>query len=49
MAADQEVAFPKLTAEQIDRLRSWGHVQSAKAGDILFAEGSRDFALMSIC
>lgn len=44
MATDQEVAFPKLTRAQIDELRPWGKVRSVKAGDILFKEGSRDFA-----
>lgn len=48
MATDQEVAFPKLTREQIDELRPWGHLRSVKAGDILFAEGSRDFAFFVV-
>jgi thioredoxin reductase (NADPH) len=43
MSADTELAFPVLTAAQIDSLRSCGHLRSAAAGEVLFQEGDRGF------
>ena len=39
----EHVAFPVLTADQIDRLRSYGTETSVKAGDTLFEAGERGF------
>src|SRR5215470_11329803 len=32
-------AFPRLTAEQIDRIRPLGHVRQVRTGDVLFKPG----------
>ena len=43
MANDHEVAFPVLSAKDIAALTSRGHPRSIRAGEVLFAEGDRDF------
>lgn len=46
----QGEAFPHLTEEQINRIRSFGKVRKVKAGDILFEPGDRNmnfFVLLS--
>ncbi len=43
MATDQEIAFPTLTAVDIDALRSRGTVRRVLAGEVLWHEGDRDF------
>lgn len=46
--SNQQVAFPKRTSEQMDRLRSYGKSEEIEAGQVLFAEGDRgyDFFLL---
>lgn len=39
-----EVAFPRLSPEQIESLKQWGRIRSVKAGDILFEEGCQGYA-----
>ena len=46
----QTQAFPKLTAEQIDRIRPYGKVRAVSAGEILFDVGNEHmpmFVLLS--
>ena len=46
----QTQAFPKLTAEQIDRIRPYGKVRAVSAGEILFEVGNEHmpmFVLLS--
>jgi thioredoxin reductase (NADPH) len=38
-AINEQIAFPTLSTEQINRLRSYGEVQTTQAGQILFQEG----------
>ena len=43
-------AFPRLTAEQIDRIRSLSKIRKVNVGDILFEPGDSDvpfFVLLS--
>ena len=37
------MAFPALTAEQIDRIRSLGRIRQVRRGDILFKPGDTAF------
>lgn len=48
MSTKSDIAFPKLTPEQIDTLRPFGRVRSVQIGDILFSEGNRDFAFFVV-
>jgi thioredoxin reductase (NADPH) len=43
MASDRDIAFPKLSAEQIDALRSRGRVRHVNEGEVLIREGDRDY------
>ena len=43
MASDQEIAFPRLSAREIDALRPYGRERTADDGEVLFAEGERGF------
>jgi thioredoxin reductase (NADPH) len=43
MANDTDVAFPVLSGRDLDRLVARGHPRAVKVGDILFAQGDRDF------
>jgi thioredoxin reductase (NADPH) len=42
------VAFPRLSPDEIDSLRGFGDERAAAAGEILFAEGDRDFCFFVI-
>lgn len=46
--ADREIAFPRLTREQIDALMPFGRCREVYAGDVLWAEGDRDFDLFVV-
>lgn len=48
MATDQELAFPRLSARQIADLRSRGTVRDVSVGDVLFADGDRDFGFFVV-
>ncbi len=48
MATENEIAFPRLTAKQIDSLRPWGHERAVEAGEALFSEGDRGFCFYVI-
>ena len=43
MASDHDIAFPKLSTEQIDALQQRGHTRRVNEGDVLFGEGDRDY------
>src|SRR5688572_23899871 len=43
MSAERELAFPTLSADEIDLLRPYGALRAVKAGDVLFQEGDRGF------
>ena len=43
MANDQEVAFPVLSPKDLAALAARGHPRDVRAGEVLFAEGDRDF------
>ena len=43
MPTDHEVAFPVLGARDLAALTARGHPRAVKAGEVLFAEGDRDF------
>jgi len=43
MANDTDVAFPVLTGRDLDRLVARGHPRPVKVGDVLFAQGDRNF------
>jgi len=45
---DDRIAFPTLTAEQIDRLRPYGTEQPAEAGQVLFQPGDATYNFMVI-
>ncbi len=40
---DNRIAFPVLTAEQIDLLRPYGHVRDIAVGEILYSEGNLSY------
>lgn len=48
MPSERQIAFPRLTTGQIDAIRPWGRVLSAETGDVLFAEGDRDFSFFVV-
>jgi thioredoxin reductase (NADPH) len=48
MANDHEVAFPVLSAEDLAALAARGHPRAVRAGDVLFAEGDRDFCFFVV-
>ena len=48
MSGDREIAFPRLTASQIDTLRPWGRVRPVDGGEVLFAEGDRGFSFFVV-
>ena len=39
--AEQRIAFPSLSDEQLTSLTQWGDVRDVAAGDVLFSEGDR--------
>lgn len=41
-------AFPTLTAEQVERLRAYGHERAVRAGDVLFREGDERYDFVVI-
>jgi thioredoxin reductase (NADPH) len=43
MPSEQEVAFPVLGRSHLDALASRGHLRTVRAGEVLFAEGDRNF------
>ena len=43
MTSDHDIAFPKLTSQQIDALRTRGRTRPVNEGDALFREGDRDY------
>src|SRR5678815_5849362 len=43
MANDTDVAFPVLSGRDLDRLVARGHPKAVKVGDVLFAQGDRNF------
>ena len=48
MANDHEVAFPVLSAEDLAALTARGHPRGVRAGEVLFAEGDRDFCFFVV-
>ncbi|HEX5871170.1 MAG TPA: FAD-dependent oxidoreductase, partial [Longimicrobium sp.] len=48
MRSDEDIAFPKLTSEQIDALRPRGHVRRVEAGEVLWKEGDRGFGFFVV-
>jgi len=48
MANDTDVAFPVLGGQDLDRLVARGHPKAIKVGDILFAQGDRNFCFYVI-
>ena len=48
MASERDVAFPKLTDDQIATLEPRGHRRAVRAGDVLFSEGDRGFCFYVI-
>jgi thioredoxin reductase (NADPH) len=48
MASDLEIAFPKLTEKETRALEEFGHERDTVQGEILFAEGDRDFCFFVI-
>jgi thioredoxin reductase (NADPH) len=48
MASDQDVAFPTLSPKDLAALTSRGHPREVGAGDVLFAEGDREFSFFVI-
>ncbi|HEU4559652.1 MAG TPA: FAD-dependent oxidoreductase [Longimicrobium sp.] len=48
MATDNEIAFPRLTAEQIQALRPLGEVRPVPAGEYLWRAGQRGFGFFVI-
>jgi thioredoxin reductase (NADPH) len=43
MPSEQEIAFPVFGSDELSALARRGHPRTVHAGDILFAEGDRDF------
>ncbi|HKU61662.1 MAG TPA: FAD-dependent oxidoreductase [Gemmatimonadales bacterium] len=43
MATERDIAFPILTARQLEHLTTRGHPRAVRAGEILFREGDRGF------
>jgi thioredoxin reductase (NADPH) len=48
MANDQDVAFPTFGAKDLAALRARGHPRDIRAGEVLFAEGDREFSFFVI-
>jgi thioredoxin reductase (NADPH) len=48
MANDHEVAFPVLSATDLASLTARGHPRAVRAGEVLFAEGDRDFCFFVV-
>jgi len=48
MANDSEVAFPVLSARDLAALEARGHARQVRAGEVLFAEGDRDFCFFVV-
>jgi thioredoxin reductase (NADPH) len=48
MANDHDVAFPVLGARDLAALTARGHPRAVRAGEVLFAEGDRDFCFFVV-
>ncbi len=48
MASDLDVAFPTLSAKDLAALTARGHPREIDAGDVLFAEGDREFSFFVV-
>ena len=48
MASNQDVAFPVLGAKDLQALEARGRVRPMRAGEILFAEGDRNFCFFVV-
>jgi thioredoxin reductase (NADPH) len=48
MPTEHEIAFPVLSPKDLDALRARGHLRTVKAGEVLFAEGDRDFCFFVV-
>ncbi|MQA30749.1 MAG: cyclic nucleotide-binding domain-containing protein [Luteitalea sp.] len=48
MASDADIAFPKLTDPHIAALTRLGRAREVAAGEVLFAEGDRDFCFFVV-
>jgi len=48
MASDHQVAFPVLSAKDLAALTARGHPRAVRAGEVLFAEGDRDFCFFVV-
>jgi thioredoxin reductase (NADPH) len=48
MASDHEVAFPVLSPKDLAALTARGHPRAVRAGEVLFAEGDRDFCFFVV-
>src|SRR5205807_1470049 len=48
MATELDIAFPTLSERDIDSLRPMGRERDVVAGEILFAEGERDFCFFLV-
>jgi thioredoxin reductase (NADPH) len=48
MANDHDVAFPVLSATDLAALTARGHPRVVRAGEVLFAEGDRDFCFFVV-
>ena len=42
MATERDIAFPILTARQLDQLAARGHHRAVRADEVLFREGDRN-------
>ncbi len=48
MPSDQEIAFPTLGPDDIAALTERGHIREVRPGEVLFAEGDRDFCFFVV-
>jgi thioredoxin reductase (NADPH) len=48
MASERDIAFPTLTARQLEQLAARGRERPVRAGEILFREGDRDFGFFVV-
>ena len=48
MASDLDVAFPTLSAKDLAALTARGQPREVGAGDVLFAEGDREFSFFVV-
>ncbi len=48
MSSDYEVAFPKLSARDLDALRARGRTRQVRAGEVLFEEGDRNLSFFVV-